>query len=512
MSLEDIFPQLSIGNRRKDLEKEIYQRLLNNSSSDISGVNYIIGAEDTEGFIPMRELFVDTMYINSGLNISELRFEIKKLSSIRVDCIVPMSRKGKCKLTLNHLTLDQSIRFINDIVSENIQILSVDITLDCKRIFDPSEFKEFILGNTENVEYIADMNKVGRNCLVFRYPFQEMIIKAKVYNKWVQLIESSGVYANIGSVLHSFIDKGNQLFDFLEEAKNEGFTRIELCIDYPKIQNRDKYVEIMNSFLELINNARTYVQSFENHWKLLVDKVCKREVIMIYDEVNMLFGYCHWFNKLTGKIQGIIKRGICKDELEMLISNQSFDKRITRIFFVKENMWKSYKRTKYGVTLVPGPRSSLYPRSAVNLYPKKGFISYNGMSIGVGTITRNVSKFYAVGHNSIEEIDNGHSVCGFTYKAEIVNQRIYKPDYSTLEEGMIYKVSNYGLSINSYGKRIMCALVVDEHEKEVRIKCNKDIKQLLEVYDKTPKYKLLYFRAIRRSKYKGYEYMKIKWL
>jgi len=510
MFLEDEFLNLSIDNKKRNLEAEVYRRLLNNSSSDISDVNYTIDAKDAEGFARMRELFMDTMYVCSDLGINELRSELKKLSGIRVDGIVPMSRRNNYKLTLNHLTLDRSIEFMGNTISESIQLLSIDITLDCKRVFGPDELKEFILENIEDIEHITNISKVGRNCLIFRYYLHGMIIKAKIYNKWVQLVESSGVYRNIGSVLHSFVDKDNQLFDFLEEAKDEGFTRIELCINYPKVQDKSKYIEIMDSFLRLTDGAKTYVQSFENHWKLLVDKVYNREVIMVYDEASMLFGYCHWFNKLTGKVQGSIKRNTSRDELAMLISNQSFNDRTTRVFFTTENIWRSYRRTKYGVTLVPGPRGSLYPRSAVNLYPKKGFISYNGMSIGTGITTRNASKFFVVGQNSIEETEDVNNIYSFTYKTDIVNQKVYKPDYSTVEEGMIYKILNYGISVNPYGKEIICALIVDKCNREIRIKCNKDIKKLLEEYDRSPKYKLLCFEAIKRSKYKGYEYMKIE--
>ena len=72
-------------------------------------------------------------------------------------------------------------------------------------------------------------------------------------------------------------------------------------------------------------------------------------------------------------------------DIQLLVSNYSFNKTITKLITITNNDTKveEYKRTVCNITLIPGPRGSLYPQIQSILSPEDiGLIGFKGIKIG----------------------------------------------------------------------------------------------------------------------------------
>ena len=80
-------------------------------------------------------------------------------------------------------------------------------------------------------DIVDDRRKVGDNCISFYTPDHSM--KIKVYNKFVQMLESCDVMTVLGSRIHnlSFVDPTNYMKYILRELIDTGMTRIEIKYD-----------------------------------------------------------------------------------------------------------------------------------------------------------------------------------------------------------------------------------------------------------------------------------------
>lgn len=57
-------------------------------------------------------------------------------------------------------------------------------------------------GTINKINIVKDIHRVGNNCILFYNIIGSILIRTKVYNKFVQMMESSSIRENIGSRLH----------------------------------------------------------------------------------------------------------------------------------------------------------------------------------------------------------------------------------------------------------------------------------------------------------------------
>src|SRR3979490_1013250 len=83
---------------------------------------------------------------------------------------------------------------------------------------------------------------------------------------------------------------------------------------------------------------------------------------MIYLKEEKFFAYCHWLNSQTGKMQGGTQKRVYERHIQLLVSNYSFNKTTTKLIRITNDDTKveEYKRMVSNITLIPGPRGSLY--------------------------------------------------------------------------------------------------------------------------------------------------------
>ena len=153
-------------------------------------------------------------------------------------------------------------------------------------------------------DIVDDVDQVGNNCISW-YARTEtgILLRIKVYNKLVQMLESVDIRKSIGSRLHDLVSNSSDEFQqILLNASEYGLTRVEIKVHSQDVYDLQSYINLMNDTLDFIYGCRVYKQSFENHWRLLVDQVFDKPVVMVYDRINKIFGYSHWYNSLTHRM------------------------------------------------------------------------------------------------------------------------------------------------------------------------------------------------------------------
>ena len=94
-------------------------------------------------------------------------------------------------------------------------------------------------------DIVDDRRKVGDNCISFYDP--DYTMKIKVYNKFVQMLESCDVMIVLGSRLHNlFVDPTDYIMFILEEIKYTGVTRIEVKIYNSEVHPENFYIDTFN--------------------------------------------------------------------------------------------------------------------------------------------------------------------------------------------------------------------------------------------------------------------------
>ncbi|CEG75311.1 hypothetical protein RMATCC62417_10376 [Rhizopus microsporus] len=92
---------------------------------------------------------------------------------------------------------------------------------------------------------------------------------------------------------------------------------------------------------------------------------------VVYVPETQTFAYCHWWNSLTKRIQGVSKTKITAADAKLHLANFSFNDRPIHYLVVKQKGEKEYEITKHtiykrvkgctAITLVPGIAESLSP-------------------------------------------------------------------------------------------------------------------------------------------------------
>ena len=194
----------------------------------------------------------------------------------------------------------------------------VDITLDYSGSFDKykvidhlTSFEDFreqgSVGNEE--EYprtiIDNDAKVGKNCLTWMENVDGITTRQKIYNKFVQNLESKCVRSLIGSHWKDWVcQKGTSLSAARDLAKERGLTRAEVTIyiQNNKIPDEDFIDPVLEKIVKYIPKDIVYSTSFANTWKSYCNTF-KHSLVCI-DRTKNIGIIVYSYNQITGKISG----------------------------------------------------------------------------------------------------------------------------------------------------------------------------------------------------------------
>lgn len=251
---------------------------------------------------------------------------------------------------------------------DNIVLDNLDITIDVSHISNRKEISEYLASRHLADTIVDDRRFVGDNCISFMQETEsDERVRIKIYNKLVQMMESNEVRADIGSRLSDLVSNPSKEFTkILLDKHDTGLSRIEVTLFSEKIYDITYYEELMDDVCEILAECPAYCVSFDQQWTLFTERI-QQSLFLIFPSMNTI-GYCHWWNQVTGKKNGIIKHGVPQDKTTNIICNYSFNTRpIHVITFPILNDYNTYEHVTYiresdTITLTVGKKNGMCPR------------------------------------------------------------------------------------------------------------------------------------------------------
>lgn len=353
----------------------------------------------------------------------------------------------------------------------------MDVGVDLSRISTRMLIKEYLLSMGVKKECIVnDRHSVGDNCISW---YDSVVIKntetrirSKLYNKFVQLVEASEVRSKLGSKLSYLVANTDvDLAEKLQKYKKVGMTRLEITLYCPQVFKEKYYQELVDKYLSLVSNCPTYEVSYRKQWKKVVKRLT--QMLVVYIPESSTFTYCHWWNSLTRRYQGLQKSNVPPSQVKVLMANLAFNDRPIHYLEVAVN-GKDYSMTNYvkyrrvegsvEITMIPGPGNSLYPfrgqlKQKALMFADVGMGKYINITLEWPD-TRISRKTRERALVDLEEwkADTTSSPASTSKCLQVVDPIVmsnYHPDYKVMEVGETYEVTGYGYS-SFRGKEYLC--------------------------------------------------------
>jgi hypothetical protein len=427
-----------------------------------------------------------------GKNIFSPEMEKKKRKELDRKSITP--GYISVKVSFENVIFGDLLHILKSVVKKLARSFVVmhdmDISMDLARISTRAIIRDYLFGlGLEKSSIVNDRHSVGDNCISW---YSSVTVKntviqlrAKVYNKFVQMVESSEIRSKLGSKLSYLVANTDlDLAEKIQRYKKEGMTRLELTFYCSKLYKEKHYQEVLESYLTLLSDCPTYKVSYRKQWKMIVERLT--QMLVVYIPASNTFTYCHWWNSLTGRFQGLQKSKVSLSEVKVLMANLAFNDRPLHYLEVVIN-GKEYSVTDYvkyrrvegsvQITIVPGPGNSLYPfrrdlKTKALKFADVGMAKYMNLTLEwpESRINRKDRQ------TAMEKLEEWYATTDATTNnsslLHVVNQVVmskYQPDYKLMKEGTKYKVTGYGYG-DFRGKGYLC-LTLEDHSGDVYVRC-----------------------------------------
>jgi len=405
------------------------------------------------------------------------------------------------KITLSDIFLPVAHSMLNlamnDLKKSFVVLHDIDIFTDCGGITNRTIVQEYLLEKDVSIQSIInDRSKVGDDCISWMVGDGR---KNKVYNKFIQMLQSCDVRKAMGSIIADLVYNTDPKFTRkLLKYQEKGISRVESTFYSNILEPIEYYTNKMDNLLEFLEECPVYYVSFEKQWKRLSRRI--ESSFAIYISNKKIFAYSHWWNSITGKIQGYSKSQSCKKEIVKLLANYSFNDR--PMYFIKgklhrDGTFEATKKKTYfrdgdstAITLVPGPNRSLYPsferleRNALS-FDDVGIVSYKNITIGwpkkrLRRTTKALAKIFSKkGIPTVEELDDSFFRCENKKEEDTNNLREinismegrFQSSYTLVEnESKTYTIVGYGYR-KYYGNLVLHLLALDG----TKIRCTNNL-------------------------------------
>ena len=281
------------------------------------------------------------------------------------------------KVTLHEIEaislLSELQPILDELEVDFILLHDIDMATDCRYVTSRPILQKYLEDKFgDEVDILDDRRKVGNHCLSWFWEVnEEQKIRCKVYNKFVQMLESAEVRNSLGSRMENLVmNTDDNLQRRLYKAKKTGLTRLEITFYGQELHEYPYYEKVLESIKEQIQNCPTFRVPFKKYWKYVVSNLSSMIGVHIRMADSSAFAYCHWWNSVTGKKYGSYRDKVDKEEAMTLLGNYSFNNR--PIYFVevvmdgkdiKDTTITTYKRVDgcTAITLVAGAHKGLYP-------------------------------------------------------------------------------------------------------------------------------------------------------
>jgi hypothetical protein len=407
------------------------------------------------------------------------------------------------KVSLSEVPLSEVHKLLETAMDEleesYIVLHDIDVFVDCRGITNREIVQEYLLENDVSIQSIVnDRRNVGDDCISWMVKGKR---RNKIYNKFIQMLQSCDVRKAIGSIIADLIYNSDPKFTAkLLRYKEKGMSRVESTFYSGTLRPIEYYTSKMDSLLEFLDECPVCHTGFEKQWKRLIRRI--ESSFAVYIVNKEVFAYSHWWNSITEKIQGYSRSKVSEKEVEKLLANYSFNDH--PMYYVEGNLMEdgTFKVTKTrtysrddgstAITLVPGANRGLYPsfdglERDVLSFEDVGIVSYRGITIGwPETKLRKIHKAlvdvtWEEGIPTVDEIENPSS--GEDEPEEEILKEVnisstgrFVSSHSLAKDGpKEYTIIKYGRR-EFYGSQVIHLVAKDG----TKIRCTKNLQALVE--------------------------------
>lgn len=220
------------------------------------------------------------------------------------------------KIALSANSFEDTFRFLQfaelHLIERGLFLQDFDLTKDVGCSFDKKRLVDLISADDPHGVFTVIQNDstVGTQCLTFMYtcPNTGIVIRFKIYNKFIQSLQTAGVADMFGYSLQEWINnKDPKMRASVLKSLDYGFTRLEMTVYASKLQDVSWYLEKMHVLQEQTLDTGTMMQTpISEQWRAYANELtCNMAVI---DLVSMEIGIAMWANSLTQRVCGVLVR------------------------------------------------------------------------------------------------------------------------------------------------------------------------------------------------------------
>jgi hypothetical protein len=405
-----------------------------------------------------------------------------------------------------------------------IALHDIDFAYDCKYITTRLHVERLLKeGNT--TEIVDDVAKVGHHCISWRSLEEDTKnIRYKVYNKFVQILESAEVRKSLGSRLEDLVEKETAFGRRVKKYKKHGYSRIELSFYGSSLRSLQSYQDEMEETKNFLKECRTFKCSFETQWQERAK--CITSMAAVYFPHEKVFAYCHWWNSVTSKKYGYMWKEFKKPKLiPLLLANFSFNDR--PIYFVEGHLdekdkvvlgeIRTFKREPgcTAITLVAGSQKGMFPsrdasHNGIHEFSKVGIVEVDNISIAW---PKRVHNKNSVPLADIFEYDDD-TVDTDVLHLNTIHVSMYTADHQVLEPNTEYTIVAAGLKdfrgarrwhfITECGVKVRAGKSLEKIWRPWRVD-HLEGPQRIGSVEGVP---IMTFRAVRKVRSQGKDFMK----
>ena len=197
-----------------------------------------------------------------------------------------------------------------------MSVKDIDVTVDYSGSFNKHEIVQHLVKNHDfrvqgSEEHsprtiIDNDNTVGRNCLSYMETVDDIQTRPKIYNKFVQMVETQSVRSKTGCHWKDWVaQKGTRLAKARDLSSERGLTRAEVTFYIDNDIPSDEFISNTLSQIEqYIPKSLVYSTPFVRAWETYCNSF-KHSLVCVDLSANVAL-IVYSYNELTNKISGQI--------------------------------------------------------------------------------------------------------------------------------------------------------------------------------------------------------------
>lgn len=242
----------------------------------------------------------------------------------------------------NNILQGQELQALNN---QGIYINNIDYTVDLGFSFDSDILINELMTNFnfhfDGELHLRFIEEKYKNIVHFWIldKLTDIKIRVKIYNKFIQTMESPAVRTSTGSHLLHWINHDNKDFDdAIFKSLDYGYSRLEMTFYNDTIPSDDlvhRNFEFVYDIIKKTSNDAIFYNTINNQFKAIMDQVS--ENLFVFDKTKKQLLQVRWYNKLSNKMNGIIhkKIGYFSNRLINILGRFTFNDKPIKIVMIE---------------------------------------------------------------------------------------------------------------------------------------------------------------------------------